>query len=248
MDFIGLYPDAKRLANFFRLLTSIDIDEATLQMSGDGIKIRELNPSGTCALELFIPSGSFTKFELKENCKIRFDVEWASKWLDRTGQSSSFLADLKKSIVAFDFVEKGSERLTLPLIYIPKEEMPTLKIKSNATMTLDLSIFSSLVENARMVSDEINLRATGNELCALAGGPRSPETRTVLDKKTSGVKKYNVKGVQGARYPVEYLSSLCKPAGEVFEKLELSFSSNQPLILLLESSLAKAKYYVAPRA
>jgi DNA polymerase sliding clamp subunit (PCNA homolog) len=106
------------------------IEEANFALASDGLKLRALDPSRTAMIDLLIPKEAFEEFpeSLNEEVRIGVNFDDFKKLLRRIKKGDKLGIEVGEGKLKVRLLGKASRTMTLPLVDIGAEELPTPKV------------------------------------------------------------------------------------------------------------------------
>ena len=225
------------------------VEEATFEVSSDGITFRAMDPSHVALVDLFWPSAGFEKFECEKADKFTVRVEDFAKLIKR--------AEAKDSI---EISREGSDSLVLKLGNKREFELhlvdssqgttPLPKLTFDSKFTIVEPAFERILNDVSVMSNHITIEASPERL-TFSGKGDSGKASDVLEKGNNDLPEYTVTKEAKATYSIEYLLKITKAAGSASELVNFEYSSKMPL--RMEFKLGEAgksgriHFYLAPR-
>jgi proliferating cell nuclear antigen len=225
------------------------VEEATFDVSNEGISFRAMDPSHVALVDLFWPAAGFEKFECEKADKFTVRVEDFAKLIKR--------AELKDSI---EISREGSDSLVLKLgnkrefelhlVDSSQGSTPLPKLTFDSKFTIVEPAFERILNDVSVMSNHITIEATPDRLI-FSGKGDSGKASDVLEKGNNDLPEYNAQKEAKATYSIEYLLKITKAAGSASELINFEYSSKMPL--RMEFKLGEAgkngriHFYLAPR-
>lgn len=229
------------------------VEEATFDVSPDGISFRAMDPSHVALVDLFWPSSDFEKFACEKSDKFTVRMEDFAKLIKR--------ADGKDSI---EISRQGSESLNLKLSNGYKREFelhliessqgntPLPKLNFDADFSTTEPAFDHILNDVSAISNHITIEAEKDKV--LFSGKGDTGKASVQLEKADGDKvglvNLSAEKESKATYSIEYLLRITKAAGSATDTINFKYSSKMPLRLefkLGENSKGRLHFYLAPR-
>lgn len=224
------------------------VEEATFDVSNDGISFRAMDPSHVALVDLFWPAGAFEKFDCGKPDKFTVRVEDFAKLIRR--------ADSRDSI---EISRQGSESLALKigtkrefelhLIESSQASTPLPKLNYNSKFTILEPAFDRVLNDISVVSNHITIEAKKEKL-VFSGKGDTGKASVVLERASQEVPELEVKEESKATYSIEYLLKITKAAGSASDMISFEYSSKMPLRMafkLGQKDDGRIHFYLAPR-
>ena len=224
--------DAKMLKDMMGAI-SILVDEATFDLSAEGIKLRAMDPSRVAMVDFEWPKTVFDEYSCTETAKMCINISELLKLLRRTGKDESVELSLDEKTGKLKISIKGrySRTFNMPTLEAMDEEVPTPKVNFNVKAKTTTQGLREAIEDASLVSDHVKISADSNKLVMNASGDIMGAT---IDSK--------------ATFSLSYLSEILKASLSTSEIVVIEFSTDMPIKLdFKQEKDGKLKFYLAPR-
>ena len=238
------YPSAKGFAKAMEAVWNL-VDEATLTLTSEGMKIVAMDPSQISMIVFFMGKENFLEYDTEEE-KFTIDMSLVKKILKR-GRATEMVAlskDQNHLTITFS-TEKSRRSFKVPLLELNEGLSNEPKIEYNNYVKMLAEPFKELVKDAQIVTNYVKLIITPDGFEAEAVS-ESGEVKEVFEKDSEEL--LEVKAESGARalYSTDYLDDLLKAASKDYV-LTLYVETDKPLKLEYESEGAMIRYYLAPK-
>ncbi|MCW8802024.1 MAG: DNA polymerase sliding clamp, partial [Candidatus Bathyarchaeota archaeon] len=132
MMFKAKMADAKFLKDMMGAI-SILVDEATFDVTPEGIKLRAMDPSRVAMVDFEWPKTIFDEYSCGEPMKMCINISEMLKLLRRTGKDESVELSLDEKTGKLKIAIKGnySRTFNMPTLEAMDEEVPTPKVTFN---------------------------------------------------------------------------------------------------------------------
>ena len=235
------------------------VDDATFEVSAEGISLRAMDPSHVAMIDLSWPSAAFEQFECAASDRFTVRVEEFAKLIKRSEprdavEISRHGNDCILLKIGNEFYKREFE---LHLIESStSKSSPLPKLTFDTSIVMSHSLFVQAINDISTVSNHVMIRTTAESLQFSGKGDigRAQATFPTTKPPDSGV--YEVKTKQSessATYNVEYLVKMVKSVGSSSsENVKIEYSSKMPLRMefgLGESTSkgARIHFFLAPR-
>jgi len=163
--------DAKFLKDMMGAI-SILVDEATFNLSSEGIKLRAMDPSRVAMIDFEWPKTIFDEYSCTENTKMCVNISELLKLLRRTGKEESVELSLDEKTGKLKISIKGkySRTFNMPTLEAMDEEVPTPKVTFNVTAKTVTQGLREAIEDASLVSDHVRIEANQEKIVMNASG------------------------------------------------------------------------------
>jgi proliferating cell nuclear antigen len=240
--------DAKILKDMMSAI-SILVDEATFDLTPDGIKLRAMDPSRVAMVDFEWPKTVFDEYTCSETMKMCINISEMLKLLRRTGKDESIELSLDEKTGRLKIAIKGKYTRTfnMPTLEAMEEEVPTPKVTFNIRAKTTTEGLREAIEDASLVSDHVRMEADNEKIVMNATGDIMGAT--IEFKKGSDVLlDIEAKEASKATFSLSYLSEIVKAAVATSEIVTLEFSTDMPIKLdFQQGKEGKLTFYLAPR-
>ena len=226
------------------------IDEATFDITPDGVSLRVMDPSRVAMVDAELPSGFFDGgYTCTEPMKLSVNLTELLKLLKRAGKEESveLSIDDKTGRLLIIIQGKYARNFNMPTLEASDEEAPTPKISFNVKAKTTTNGLSQAIEDAQLVSDHVRIEAEPEKLTFSASGDIMGATIT-LPKGSDTLLELDVKENAKATFSLSYLSEIIKAASAISDIATLEFSTDMPVkIDFQQTKEGKLAFYLAPR-
>ncbi len=240
--------DAKSLKDMMGAI-SILVDEASFDLTPDGIKLRAMDPSRVAMVDFEWPKTVFDEYTCSEAAKMCINISEMLKLLRRTGKDESveLFLDEKTGRLKIAIRGKYTRTFNMPTLEAMEEEVPTPKVSFNISAKTTTDGLRQAIEDASLVSDHVRIEADKEKIVMNATGDIMGAT--IEFKKGSDVLlDIEAKEASKATFSLSYLSEIVKAAVATSEIATLEFSTDMPIKLdFQQEKEGKLTYYLAPR-
>ncbi|MCW4034937.1 MAG: proliferating cell nuclear antigen (pcna) [Candidatus Bathyarchaeota archaeon] len=240
--------DAKFLKDMMGAI-SILVDEATFDLTPEGIKLRAMDPSRVAMVDFEWPKTVFDEYSCSETAKMCINISEMLKFLRRTGKDESVELALDDKTGKLKIAIKGkySRTFNMPTLEAMDEEVPTPKVTFNIKAKTVTQGLREAIEDASLVSDHVRIEANQEKLVMNAAGDISGAT---IEFKTGDdvLLEMAAKEESKATFSLSYLSEIVRAAVPTSEIVVIEFSTDMPIKLDFQQEKdGKLKFYLAPR-
>jgi len=240
--------DAKFLKDMMGAI-SILVDEATFDLTPEGIKLRAMDPSRVAMVDFEWPKTVFDEYVCSETMKMCINISEMLKLLRRTEKDESVELSLDEKTGRLKIAIKGKYTRTfnMPTLEAMEEEVPTPKVSFNTRAKTTTEGLREAIEDASLVSDHVRIEADNEKIVMNATGDIMGAT--IEFKKGSDVLlDIEAKEASKATFSLSYLSEIVKAAVATSEIVTLEFSTDMPIKLdFQQEKEGKLTFYLAPR-
>ncbi|USS40616.1 DNA polymerase sliding clamp [Thermococcus aggregans] len=227
MPFEIVFDGAKDFASLIETASNL-IDEAAFKVTEEGISMRAMDPSRVVLIDLNLPAGIFSKYEVEGEETIGINMDHFKKILKR-GKSKDILV-LKKGEENFlEVTLEGTAKRTfrLPLIEVEELELELPELPFTVKAVVLGEVLKEAVKDASLVSDSIKFIARENEFIMRAEG-ETQEVEIKLTLEDEGLLDLEVKEETKSAYGVSYLADMVKGIKKA-DEVVLRFGNEMPL-------------------
>jgi len=248
MMFKAKMADAKFLKDMIGAI-SILVDEATFDVSPEGIKLRAMDPSRVAMVDFEWPKTVFDDYSCGETMKMCINISEMLKLLRRTGKDESVELSLDEKTGKLKIAIKGkySRTFNMPTLEAMDEEVPTPKVSFNVCAKTTTQGLREAIEDASLVSDHVKIEAENDKMIMNAAG----DIMGAKIEFTSGsdvLLEMTTKQASKATFSLSYLSEIVKAAVPTSEIVVIEFSTDMPIKLdFNQEKEGRLKFFLAPR-
>jgi len=227
MPFEIVFDGAKDFASLIDTASNL-IDEAAFKVTEEGISMRAMDPSRVVLIDLNLPAGIFSKYDVEGEETIGVNMDHFKKILKR-GKSKDILV-LKKGEENFlEVTLEGTAKRTfrLPLIEVEELELELPELPFTVKAVVLGEVLKEAVKDASLVSDSIKFIAKENEFIMRAEG-ETQEVEIKLTLEDEGLLDLEVEEETRSAYGVSYLADMVKGIGKA-DEVVLRFGNEMPL-------------------
>lgn len=244
--------NSRILKGIVETLASI-IDETDIQITPKEFKIKAMDPSRICLLQLIIAKVSFDEYECSKECTITVNLDDLDKVIKRSSINDnitlSFQEDIQKLKIKMVRDESTRARMfSLALLDSDIEEIPMdnlLKIEYKSIWTMDTAFLIEAIKDAEIYSEILNIITTEGQGLVFSSIGQIGEMEYELGE--DDLIDSDLNGTSSGAYSLTFLKAILKIAS-ITEKLEISLKTDHPIKMifnLLEGG--ELSYFLAPR-
>lgn len=219
------------------------IDEGTLQLKKDGVKLRAMDPSQIAMVDFFMPKGSFEKYEIDKDMSIGIDFAELNKVTKRAKFEDKIELSLDKRL---NITFKGTTTRKFSLAIIESSSTPPKEptIDFAADLKLNANTFKEVLKDAELVSNHVSLGIDKG----LGFGVRADgDTGSVnVEFGEDNILNLDVKEGAKSTFSLDYLKNMLS-AADTGTVVELKMKTDSPLRLDYAIGNNRVIYYLAPR-
>jgi len=240
--------DAKLLRDMITAISTL-VDEATFNITQEGIKLRAMDPSRVAMIDFEWPKTVFDEYTCDAPTKMCINIGEMLKLLRRTGKDESVELALDEKTNRLNVGIKGKYERTfnMPTLEAAEEEVPTPKITFNIRAKVTTEGLHQAIEDVLLVSDHVKIEVDSEKLTMRAAGDLMGAT-IELKKGSDALLDLEAKEPSKATFSLSYLSEIIKTASGASDIATLEFSSDMPVrIDFQQPKEGKLTFYLAPR-
>ncbi len=223
------------------------VEEATFELSPEGISLRAMDPSRVAMVSLTWTSSSFEEYSCGSSRTIALRVDDLRKVLKRADKKDKVIVELGEGNVTFRLKDGYEREFVVPLVESGEALRPLPKLSFNVEAKILQRSLRKLLEDVEAISDHVTLKADSSSLEFL-GKSELGQVRARLTTSDPDLLELHVKEPSEATYSLEYLSDFVKSVKPA-EVATLEFSSKMPIKLTLpiDERGSVMEFYLAPR-
>jgi proliferating cell nuclear antigen len=240
--------DAKFLKDMMGAI-SILVDEATFDLTPEGIKLRAMDPSRVAMVDFEWPKTVFDEYACSENAKMCINISELLKLLRRTGKDESVELSLDEKTGKLKIAIRGkySRTFNMPTLEAIDEEVPTPKVSFNIKAKTTTEGLREAIEDASLVSDHVRIEASKEKLVMNASGDIMGAN---IEFKAGDDVLLEIAATEDAKatFSLSYLSEIVKASAPTSEIVLIEFSTDMPIKLdFQQEKEGTLRFYLAPR-
>jgi proliferating cell nuclear antigen len=240
--------DAKQLRDMITAI-SILVDEATFDITPDGMKLRAMDPSRVAMVDFEWPKTVFDEYTCDAPMKMCVNISEMLKLLKRAGKDEAveLSLDEKTGRLQLTISGKYTRAFNMPTLEAAEEEVPTPKIAFNVHVKATTQGLREAIEDATLVSDHVKIEADPEKLVLHATGDLMG-ANIELKKGSDALLDLDAKEAAKATFSLSYLAEIIKAAVSTSDIATLEFSTDMPIRLdFQQPKEGKLTFYLAPR-
>ncbi|HEX54638.1 MAG: proliferating cell nuclear antigen (pcna) [Candidatus Altiarchaeales archaeon] len=238
--FDAVISDIRAWKNSIEAIAAL-IDEGTLQIQKDGLKLRAMDPSQISLVDLKLPSSAFDKYNVEKPIDVGIDFSELSKITKRLKADDKIELSLKDRFI---MVFRGETTRKFELSVIESTSTPPKEptIEFTAEVKIGANILKESLKDAELVSNHVTL-VINDGFSIRSEGDTGSVNVNFNDDSIMGI---SVKEMARATFSLDQLNNLLRaadPGGIVLIKLR----TDAPLMLEYAIGDGRVIYYLAPR-
>jgi len=240
--------DAKLLRDMITAISTL-VDEATFNITPEGIKLRAMDPSRVAMIDFEMPKTVFDEYTADTPTKMCINITELLKLLRRTSKDESVELALDEKTGRLNVGIKGKYDRTfnMPTLEATEEEVPTPKITFNVRAKATTEGLNEAIQDVQLVSDHVRIEMDNEKMTMRATGDLMGAT-VELKKGSDALLDLEAKETSKATFSLSYLSEIIKTAAATSDVATLEFSTDMPIrIDFQQPKEGKLTFYLAPR-
>jgi len=240
--------DAKLLRDMITAISTL-VDEATFNITPEGIKLRAMDPSRVAMIDFEMPKTTFDEYSADAPTKMCINITELLKLLRRTSKDESVELTLDEKTGRLNVGIKGKYDRTfnMPTLEAAEEEVPTPKITFNVRAKATTEGLNEAIQDVLLVSDHVRIEMDNEKMTMRATGDLMGAT-VELKKGSDALLDLEAKEPSKATFSLSYLSEIIKTAAATSDVATLEFSTDMPIrIDFQQPKEGKLTFYLAPR-
>jgi len=233
--------DTKNWRNSVEAISSL-IDEGTLQIDQDGLKLRAMDPSQIALVDFELPSSSFDKFSCESQMTVGVDFTELSKITKRCKGDDKIELSIKDN--KFKIVFRGETRRQFTTAIIDSTSNPPKQpnIEFTSDVKISPNMLKDALKDAELVSNHVALSLEKGLSVRSDGDTGSVDVQFPEDKLLA----VNVSEASRSVFSLEYLNNILK-AADAPSVVNISLRTDAPLKVEYSIGDGRVIYYLAPR-
>lgn len=235
------------------------VEDATFEISSDGLSFRGMDPSHVALVDVFWPSSGFERYECSKPDKFTVRIEDYAKLIRRSESRDAVEisrdgSDSLKINIGNELYKRSFE---LHLLDSSAKASPLPKLTFDSRFVMAHAAFSQALNDISTVSNHVTIR-TNKDKISFSGKGDIGKAQANLEKGSGGVYEVETKigsSDEGSNstYNIEYLLKVVKSIGaSISDTIKVEYSSKMPLRMefgLGESASkgGRIHFYLAPR-
>lgn len=240
--------DSGLLKDVFNAISTL-VDEATFDVSLEGIRLRAMDPSRVAMVDFLMQKTAFDEYNASESMKLCLNMSELLKLLKRAGRDESVELSFDEKTGQLKVIIKGRymRSFNMPTLEAAEEEVPTPNITFNARVTLTTEGLRQALDDVALVSDHVRIETDGEKLLMNAKGDLMG-ANIEIQKGSESLLSLDVKEPSKATFSLSYLTEVVKAAEATSDVVTIEFSTDMPIRLDFKQQYdGKLVYYLAPR-
>lgn len=217
------------------------IDEGTLQIGKNGLKLRAMDPSQIALVDFELPASSFEKYEVEKEIDIGVDFSELSKITKRARAEDKIELSLDNRL-NMNFIGETKRRFNIGIIESTSQPPKEPSIEFTAEIKVGANVMKEAIKDAELVSNHIAISANDGFVIKAEGDTGSVD----IDIPKESIMSLEVKEKARAVFSLDQLDNLLK-ASDQASIIIMKLKSDSPLKLEYAIGEGRVIYYLAPR-
>lgn len=217
------------------------IDEGTIEVTDDGLKVRAMDPSQIAMVDFEMPKSAYDEYKIKDNVNVGVDFSELSKITKRAKPEDKIEISLD-SRLKLVFRGKTTRTFNIPIIESSSEPPKKPEIEFSAVSKLGANTLKDALTDAELVSNHAALKMNGGFSVRAEGDIGSANIEFSKDMILS----LDVKEESRSVFSIEMLNNLLKAADST-TVVSVNLKSDAPLMVEYGIGEGHVVYFLAPR-
>lgn len=225
------------------------VEEATFEVSGEGLVFRAMDPSHIALVDLLYPNVAFERFECDKPTKFTIRVEDFVKLIGRSDAKDSVeITSNEDDALTLRLMNGYKREFKVHLIETTPGAAPLPKLDLDVKISMSKAVFEKVLGDISVVADQVMISSL-KEGVSFSGKSDVGAANIQLDKGGPDVLDLQVKVEAKASYNIDYLLGISKAVGSSSDTVVVEYSSKKParLEFRLNEQGARIFYFLAPR-
>ncbi len=225
------------------------VEEATFEISPEGLIFRAMDPSHIALVDLNWPSVAFEKFNVDKATKFTVRVEDFVKLISRTDAKDSIeIASGEDDAVTLRIMNGYKREFKIHLIETTPGTAPLPKLEFDVKLSMAKNVFEKILGDISVVADQVMISSL-KEGVSFSGKSDTGAATIQLDKGGAELLELDVKQEAKASYNIDYIANMSRAVGSAADVVTLEYASKKPtrLEFRLNEQGARIFYFLAPR-
>ena len=241
-QFVIKMKDPKELRMIAESVSTL-VDEATFEVSIEGLTFRGMDPSHVALVDISVPNSCFDGFECSSTVKFGVRIDEFAKVLANL--------DPKEPVTIYNetgllYIKSFGSTTTLRLIESTGGSTPLPKLNFNTTFELDKRNIQRL-KNVEAVSEYVTIESDNN---ALRMSGQSDYGHNIQLFEPEHIMEIQTKENSKATYSLDYITKFTKSLLKYVKSLKFEYSTKMPMRISTKINNYGTGYihfYLAPR-
>jgi proliferating cell nuclear antigen len=240
MTFSAIISDTKSWKNSIEAIAAL-IDEGTLQISKEGLKLRAMDPSQIALVDFELPSSAFEQYQADNDVNIGVDFSELSKITKRSRTEDKIELSLDNRLNML-FKGETTRRFSVSIIESTSSPPKEPNVDFTAEVKIGANILKEALKDAELVSNHIALKINEGFGIKAEGDTGSVDIKFPEENILSKEVKQEARAV----FALDQLDNLLK-ASDAQSIIILKLRSDAPIRIEYAIGEGRVIYYLAPR-
>jgi len=238
--FSAVISDTKSWKNSIDAIVAL-IDEGTLQIDKDGIKLRAMDPSQIALVDFELPAKAFEKYDVDKPISIGIDFTELSKITKRSRIEDKIELSLDTRL---KMIFRGETTRDFNISVIESTANPPKEpnIDFTSEVKINPNIIKEALKDAELVSNHVALKIDSGFSIRADGDTGSVDIKFPQENVLS----INVKKESRAVFSLDHLTNILR-AAELPSVVTIKLKSDAPIRIEYSLGNGRVIYYLAPR-
>ncbi len=239
--FKAVISDTKAWRSSVEAIASL-IDDGTLQIDEEGLKLRAMDPSQIALVDFMLPASAFDEYNTDNPSSIVIDFSELSKITKRSKAEDKIELSLKENRFKMVFKGEATRRFNMSILESTATPPKEPNVEFTSEIKISATILKEALKDAELVSNHVALMADEEFSITAQGDTGSAEIRfpeeALMDMKVT----------EKARsvFSLDQLNNLLK-ASDQTSIISLKIRTDAPLKLEYSIGDGRVIYFLAPR-
>jgi proliferating cell nuclear antigen len=230
----------------FAAAVNVLVDEATLQLTPEGLTAALMDSSKVALLNIEYPKTLFSEYNISEAEKIALNVTELQKHLKRAGKDDKITIETgKEGKLTLTIENMLKRRWTLPTLLPDETTAPTPKVDFTVKAKLSSAALIQSFEDAALAGDFITFKKDGDKLLLTTQGDLTDADITIPSGSDALLE---LSGSEDAKavFSLSFLTDIVKAAG-TDGVIIIEYAQDTPMKLDFVLQEGKMEFWLAPR-
>ncbi len=239
--FEAVISDTKAWRNSIEAIAAL-IDEGTLQIETDGLKLRAMDPSQIALVDFELPASAFDKYTVEKPVSVGIDFSELSKITKRSRTEDKIELSLEENRLKMVFAGETTRKFNLAIIESTSSPPKEPGVDFTSEIKIGASILKEALKDAELISNHVAIMADDGFSITAQGDTGSAEIKFPSENIMSLTAKEKSRSV----FALDQLNNLLK-ASDQGSIILLKLKTDAPLRLEYAIGDGRVIYYLAPR-
>jgi proliferating cell nuclear antigen len=204
------------------------IDEATFKVTSQSIKLVAMDSANVAMVIFELYSSNFIEYELEEDVEFTINLMNLRQILRRVSSNDALTLELKDNRLIIIIKGKSTKEFNLSIYEAEESEHKVPSLEFGASVALDCSMLSDVVEDASIVTEEsIAFIVDNNKIVFLA---ESETNKARIEVKDNIKITKDSEDIVKSKYSIAYLKKMIS-GSKIADIVNIFFGNDYPLKL-----------------